>query len=96
MIKAVVKFWGHEKNGFGMPVPFHSYLVVASPWQTPNGAVASIVPISADAPMSSGHFPVQQGGERAAFDAAVAALKADPRNSNLTHSSHEDEPRKHN
>ena len=46
MIKAVVKFFGTQQDQFGMPVPYHSYLVVSSPWQTPNSGIASVVPLS--------------------------------------------------
>lgn len=89
MIKAVVKFFGAEQDQFGMPVPYHSYLVVSSPWQTPNSGIASVVALSANAPLSKPHFPVLQGGERAAFDAALQALASEPNNAGLTQHSHE-------
>lgn len=89
MIKAVVKFWGAQKDQFGMPVPYHSYLVVASPWQTSDSGVASVVPLSVNAPMSQQHFLAQQGGERAAYDAAVKALASESKNNGLQHHAHE-------
>ncbi len=89
MIKAVVKFWGPQTNQFGMPTPYHSYLVVASPWQTATDGVASLVPLSTGAPLSNQHFPVLQGGERAAFDTAITALKAEKANVGLSFSCHE-------
>ncbi len=89
MIKAVVKFWGTEQDQFGMPKPYHSYLVVASPWQNPDSGIASVVPLSSAAPLSKPHHLVLKGGERVAFDAAVSALKAETANKNLTFQSHE-------
>lgn len=89
MIKAVVKFFGAEQDQFGMPVPYHSYLVVSSPWQTPDSGIASVVPLSANAPLSKAHFPVLQGGERAAFEAALLALSSEPNNAGLTQHFHE-------
>jgi hypothetical protein len=90
MIKAVVKYWGTQQDQFGMPVPYHSYLVVSSPWQTLDSGIASIVPLSTSAPLSRSHFAVLQGGERAAFDAALIALSSEPGNSGLTQLCHED------
>lgn len=90
MIKAVVKYWGAQQDQFGMPTPYHSYLVVSSPWQTPNSGIASIVPLSTGAPLPRPHFSVLQGGERAAFDAALKALSTEPSNAGLTQHCHED------
>lgn len=89
MIKAVVKFWGAQQGPFGMPTPYHSYLVVSSPWQTPESGIASVVPLSASAPLSNQHFPVLQGGERGAFEAALKALASESGNIGLTQHSHE-------
>lgn len=89
MIKAVVKFWGNQKDNYGMHTPYHSYFVVASPWQAVQDGVASVVPLSIGAPLSRQHYPVTQGGERAAFDAAIAALKNEASNKGLSFSSHE-------
>lgn len=89
MIKAVVKFWGAQQNQFGMPDPYNSYFVVSSPWQTADGGVASVVPLSGNAPLSKQHFPVLQGGERSAFDAALKALASEPGNIGLSQHCHE-------
>jgi hypothetical protein len=89
MIKAVVKFYGAQQDQFGMPVPYHCYLVVSSPWLTPDSGIASVVSLSANAPLSKPHVPVMQGGERAAFDAALQALASEPNNAGLTQHSHE-------
>ena len=89
MIKAVVKFWGAQQGQFGMPDPYHSYLVVSSPWLTVDSGIASVVPLSTGAPLSNQHFPVLQGGERGAFDAALKALASEPSNVGLTQHSHE-------
>lgn len=90
MIKAVVKFWGASKDTYGMPVPYHSYLVVSSPWNSSNDGIASVVPLSSAAPLTTPHYPVLQGGERAAFDAAIAALKGMHGNRGLSFQAHED------
>jgi hypothetical protein len=89
MIKAVVKFFGATQDPFGMPIPYHSYLVVSSPWQASNSGIASVVALSASAPLSKPHVLVLQGGERAAFDAALQALASEPANVGLTQHSHE-------
>jgi hypothetical protein len=83
VIKSVVKFFGTETDEFGMPNPYYSYLVVASPWQTNDSGVASILPLtqsnivsnSASAPLNPHHIEMK-GGERAAYDKAIKALKA--------------------
>ena len=85
MIRGVIKFWGSQIDGYGMPVPYHSYFVVASPWRSPHSGVASVVALATNAPLSKQHFLAQTGGERAAFDAATTWLKAEQRNQNLTH-----------
>ena len=90
MIKAVVKFWGAKQDTYGMPIPYHSYLVVASPWHSANDGVASVVPLSTAAPLTTPHYPVLKGGERAAFDASIAALKNEPKNKGLAFQAHED------
>lgn len=89
MIKAVVQFWGSAQDQYGMPTPYHSYLVVASPWQSATDGVASVVPLSIAAPLTTTHFPVLTGGERAAFDAAIAALSGETGNEGLASQVHE-------
>jgi len=56
MIKAVVSFCGPQINSLTMPSPYHSYLVVSSPWQTPDSGIASVVAITLNAPMSRQHI----------------------------------------
>ncbi len=90
MIKAVVKFWGTQQGQYGMPDPYHSYLVVSSPWQTSGSGIATILPLTTDAPLTQKHVPVLQGGERGAFDDAIAALKREPKNAGLTSAVDED------
>lgn len=68
---------------------YHSYLVVSSPWQTPDSGIASVVSLSVSAPLSKQHFPVLQGGERGAFDAALKALASEPSNIGLAQHCHE-------
>jgi hypothetical protein len=91
LIKAVIHFSGTARDPFGMPTPYHSYFVVASPWQgqAPGSAIASIVPLSTAAPLSQRQHAVLTGGERAAFDEAVNALSAENANASLTPYVHE-------
>ncbi len=84
MIKAVVKFAGPQTDAYGMPIPFHSYFVVSSPWQAVDSGIASIVPLSLNAPFSRQHYVAFQGGERAAFDLALQGLTQETGNSGLT------------
>lgn len=58
-----------------VPEVIHSYLVLASPWATPDSGVASMVPLSEGAPAPDrAAIVVQKGGARAAFQAAVAEI----------------------
>lgn len=91
MIRSVIMFWGSGFDGFGMPVPYHSYLVVASPFQSDHDGIASIISLSASSPLSQPHHRVQQGGPRAALESAITALRAEPGNSGLEQHRH-DEP----
>lgn len=82
MIKAVVHFFGPDTDKYGMPLPYFAYWIVASPWQTRDSGVASIVPlaagqvvVSSDGTSVSPHHPVLTGGEEAAFEKAIQALK---------------------
>ncbi len=89
MIKAVVKFWGEDRNQSGMPVPYYAYLVISSPWQTEACGIASVVPITEGAPLSKRHFIAESGGERAAFIAAIGCLKSESGNRDLQFEFHE-------
>lgn len=82
MIKSVVKFFGTETDQYGMPIPYYSYLVVASPWQINDSGIASIVPLAQSSVASSSsvapinpHHIEMSGGEKAAYDKAVNSLK---------------------
>ncbi len=78
-----------------MPNPYYSYLVVASPWQTSQSGIASIVPLSGSnvvsnsgtAPVNSNHVDMS-GGEKAAYDKAVKALKDAPSHKGLSFHEH--------
>lgn len=90
MIKSVVKFFGDSTDPHGMPVPYYSYLVVSSPWQTQGSGVASIVPLAdGNVVSNSGAAAVNQhqiamsGGEKAAYEKAVNALKSAATHANL-------------
>src|SRR3546814_7284406 len=76
-----------------MPDPYYSYLVVASPWQASDSGIASIVPLAqSDVVSNSNLAPVNRnhvemaGGEKAAYDKAVKALKAASPHSGLSRS----------
>lgn len=83
MIKSVVKFWGGALDNFGMPANYFSYWIVASPWdQAEDAGVATIVPLGGSTVASSingapiqSHYPVLSGGELAAYEKALTALK---------------------
>ena len=81
MVKASVTFWGDQVDG--RLYPFRSYLVVASPWETPGSGVASVLLIAGNVPPSQMHYLAAQGGEEEAFKQAVEALKAISANSGL-------------
>lgn len=83
MKKAVVKFWGSGADAYGMPTPYHSYYVVASPWNSPGSGIASVVPLSTNAPLSRQHFLATSGGEDTAFNEAVTALEKESGNATL-------------
>lgn len=82
MIKAIIRFFGPDVDNYGMPVPYFAYWVVASPWQSHDSGIATIMPLStgpvvvstSGTPVSP-HHPVLKGGEEAAFQAAIEALK---------------------
>jgi len=82
MIKSVIKFFGTARNANGMPDPYFSYLVVASPWQDNGSGIATIISLSESSVLSianpatvNPHHVELSGGEKAAYDKAVGALK---------------------
>lgn len=85
MRRAYVTFWGDKRGPNGMPDPYRSYLIFASPWESPDGAIASIFPASGELYPVPPHVPVLQGGERAALDEAIERLKDLPVNRELKH-----------
>jgi len=84
------KFWGQDRDQFGMPEPYNSYLVISSPWETKECGIASVVPISGNARLSKAQFLAERGGERAAFESAVASLKDEVSNTGLRFELQED------
>ncbi|TKV69147.1 hypothetical protein FDP08_14115 [Marinobacter panjinensis] len=91
MIKANVKFFGHEQDGYGMPKPYHSYLVVASPWEQQGSGVASVIPLSSDTPaLDPPHKMSLQGGPEKAFDEVLVLLRGLPQNKGLKELIHKD------
>lgn len=95
MIKSVVKFFGSRTDAYGMPEPYYSYLVVASPWKTNDSGIASIVPLTQSnvvsdaysAPVHLHHMELA-GGEKAAYEKAVNALKAAEAHADLSFHEH--------
>lgn len=84
MIKVNVKFFGNERDRYGMPKPYHSYLIVSSPWQQENSGVASAIPISIDAPLpNSPHRFVLDGGPEKAYKEMLALLRSLSQNQGL-------------
>ena len=83
MTRGVVRFWGQGRDACGLPVPYHSYLVLASPWELQDSGVASIVCISGCSPLAQPNILVQTGGEQAAYEKAVGMLQSLPENHNL-------------
>lgn len=76
MIKANVKFFGNEQDEHGMPKPYHSYLVVASPWQHTDSGVATAIPLSSDtSPPNPPHKLILQGGPEKAYEEILSALR---------------------
>lgn len=84
-----MKFFGTKKDQYGMPVPFHSYFVVASPWQSDGSGVASAVPLSIAAPAPNPPHKLElQGGPEKAFEAMLEILRLLPKNQRITELTH--------
>lgn len=91
MIKANIKFFGKEKDEYGMPKPYHSYLVVASPWEEQGSGVASVIPLSSDAPaLNPPHKLSLQGGPEKAYEEVLRLLRGLPQNKGLKELIHRD------
>lgn len=85
MIKANIKFFGGEQDEYGMPNPFHSYLVVSSPWQQDGSGVASAIPLSSDAPAPNRpHKLVLAGGPEKAYEEMLSLLRGLEQNKGLS------------
>lgn len=84
MIKASVKFYGNDQDDYGMPKPYHSYLIVSSPWQTNDSGVASAIPLSSSTPtLNPPHKLVTSGGPEQAYDEMLKYLRLHPQNKGL-------------
>lgn len=84
MIKASVKFFGEDQDSYGMPSPYHSYLVVSSPWKTNDSGVASAIPLSTDTPqLNPPHKLVTAGGPEKAYEEILEILRELPENQGL-------------
>lgn len=79
-----IKFFGHEHGQFGMPQPYHSYLIIASKWKTNNSGVASVISLTDKTPMpNQSQVLVLDGGIEKAYQDIVEILKAMPANCDL-------------
>ncbi len=84
MIKANVKYFGKQQNTLLLPTPFHSYLVISSPWQTNDSGIASVLSFS-NAPMPNPPYKLTTtGGEKLAYDEMLQVLRSMPENKDLT------------
>jgi hypothetical protein len=84
LIKASVKFFGIEKDEYGVPKPYHSYLIVSSPLQTNGSGVATALPLSLEAPKpKSLHKMVASGGPESAYEEMLMILRQLPQNARL-------------
>ena len=84
MIKASVKFYGNTKDDLGMPSPYHSYLVIASPWLEPGSGIASVMGVTANSPLPDHHHEIaRSGGEQAAYERLLNKLREMEENSGL-------------
>lgn len=83
MITCTIAFYGAENDSYGMPIPYHSYFIIASEWLIKNSGIATITPLT-DAPLPSQmHFPVTTGGPESAIKKAIEALKSIDGNNKL-------------
>jgi len=85
MIKANVKYFGKDTDEFGMPNEYHSYLVIASPWESKDSGIASVISLSTAAPMpNSQHVLSTKGGEEEAYNKMILNLQKLTTNQRLT------------
>lgn len=76
MIKANVKFFGEQLSEYGMPSPYYSYFIVASPWQKKDSGVATILPLTAESPAPNPpHKIVLKGGAESAYQEMLTVLR---------------------
>lgn len=84
MIKCTLIFYGDRQDQYGMPIPFNNYLIVASEWEQIGSGIATVVPLTRDAPSPSRrHFIAEAGGPEAAVKIAQRELEALPKNKGL-------------
>lgn len=84
MNKASVKFFGKKHDEYGMPIPFHSYLILASPWNKQGSGFAEAVVLSSETPeLNPSVLIVQDGGPSKAVDNLIGKLRELPENAGL-------------
>lgn len=66
-------FSGEQHDRYGMPEPYHSYMILADAWKTPRSGVASIVSFSEGPHFQQTHLSLF-GGEQGALTTAVQHL----------------------
>jgi hypothetical protein len=74
----VITFFGDKLDKYGMPEPFHNYMVLAGPAQwpgAPRGSIATVVPISSAPSPPICNFFAADGSEVDAIEKAKASLR---------------------
>lgn len=76
MNQGTITFYGDELDEYGMPKPFHNYFVVVNIWLESNKGIASILPMSKEAPVpESLQCLAGPEGEKSAFEKAIEVLE---------------------
>jgi hypothetical protein len=84
MVIANLVVFGNERNQYGMPVPYRSYMISGIPWQEKESSIATVVGFSADIPMpNSPNLLTLEGGEAHAVKEMVDRLINLPENFGL-------------
>ena len=84
MIKAHVKFYGEDRDEYGMPITFHSYLILASPWERIGSGFAEAIAMSSETPLPNPPMMlVLDGGPVKALDKLIVKLRQLPGNADL-------------
>ena len=83
MLKMKVVFTGEGRDSHGMPEPYHAYYIVSSPGKLQGAGQATVDPLSEGSSIAQTNFVVDSGGEKAALEKALKAIRAEPCNKGL-------------